>query len=313
MKNKRFEAWREVLAGTIRGFGQHRCMTESGALAFYTLFSLAPILIVAIAVGSVFFGEDAVRGLVVRQFDNLMGGEQAELVRKILERVARQDRKGIGAIAGGLIVLFGASAVFAQLQSSLNRIWGVEPRRGHMLRSLVQKRVASFALILGIGFLLLVSLALSAAIEGLQNWVGMRWEVAPSLLKSVNVAVSFLLFTALFAMIYRILPDREIAWRDVALGSGAASFLFVAGKWLFGLYIGKTAIATPYGTAGSLVVILLWVFYATSLLLLGAEFTRAYSQRVLGVSRETTPGAQRVKRTKKELPKKPTSRRGSAG
>ncbi|HEY6148008.1 MAG TPA: YihY/virulence factor BrkB family protein [Thermoanaerobaculia bacterium] len=306
MKRKRLKAWKEVLAGTFRGFGQHRCMTESGALAFYTLFSLAPILIVAIAIGSAFFGEETVRGLVVRQFDSLMGGEQAELVRKILERVARQDRRGIGAIVGGLIVLFGASAVFAQLQSTLNRIWGVEPRRGHMLRSLVQKRIASFALILGIGFLLLVSLALSAALEGAQRWVEMRWEVEPALLKLVNVAVSFLLFAALFAMIYRILPDREIAWRDVALGSGAASFLFVAGKWLFGLYIGKTAIATPYGTAGSLVVILLWVFFATSLLLLGAEFTRAYSQRVLGVSRETTPGARRVKRIKKEIPKKQT-------
>ena len=306
MKKKRFEAWRQVIAGTIRGFGQHRCMTESGALAFYTLFSLAPILIVTIAVGSAFFDEDSVRGLVVRQFATMMGSDQADLVQRILQRVSREDRHGIGAVLGALVVLFGASAVFAQLQSTLNRVWGVEPMKGHLLPSLLRKRVASFALLLGIGFLLVVSLALSAAIEALQNWIALRWEVAPAVLRSMNVAVTFLLFTALFAMIYRVLPDREIAWRDVGLGSLAASAAFVGGKWLFGLYIGKTAIASPYGTAGALVVILLWVFYATSVLLLGAEFTRAYSQRVLGVSRETTPGAHRVKRVKKEIPKRQT-------
>jgi len=306
MKNKRLEAAREVVVGTVSGFGQHRCMTESGALAFYTLFSLAPILIVTIAVGSAFFAEDSVRGLVVRQFQTMMGSDQADLIEKILQRVSNEDRHGIGAVLGALVVLFGASAVFAQLQSTLNRIWGVEPKKGPLIQSLFRKRIASFALLLGIGFLLIVSLALSAAIEGLQDWISMRWEVAPVVLRSMNAAVSFLLFTALFAMIYRVLPDREIAWRDVGLGALAASAAFVGGKWVFGLYIGKTAIASPYGTAGALVVILLWVFYATSVLLLGAEFTRAYSQRVLRVSRETTPGARRVKRIKKELPKKQT-------
>jgi membrane protein len=235
-----------------------------------------------------------------------MGSDQADLIEKILQRVSNEDRHGIGAVLGALVVLFGASAVFAQLQSTLNRIWGVEPKQGPLIQSLLRKRIASFALLLGIGFLLIVSLALSAAIEGLQEWISLRWEVAPVVLRSINVAVTFFLFTILFAMIYRVLPDREIAWRDVGLGALAASAAFVGGKWLFGLYIGKTAIASPYGTAGALVVILLWVFYATSVLLLGAEFTRAYSQRVLRVSRETTPGARRVKRIKKEIPKKQT-------
>ena len=309
MKKNRFETWRKILASTFRGFGEHRCMTESGALAFYTLFSLAPILIVAITVGSAFFGEQTVRGQVVRQFASLMGSDQADLVEKILQRVADEDRHGIGAILGGLVVLFGASAVFAQLQSTLNRIWGVEPRRGHLIRSLLEKRVASFALLLGVGFLLVVSLALSAALEGLQAWIGVHYDIAPIVLRASNLAVSLVLFTILFAMIYRVLPDREIAWRDVGLGSVVASLAFVGGKWLFGMYIGKTAIATPYGTAGSLVVILLWVFYATSVILLGAEFTRAYSQRMLGSRPETTPGAQRVQRIKKEIPKKKSASR----
>jgi membrane protein len=304
MKKERLKRWRQVAARTYRGFGEHRCMTESAALSFYTLFSLAPVLIVTIAVGSAFFGEDAVRGQVVRQFANMMGSDQAELVQKILQRVAREDRGGLGAVIGGFVVLFGATAVFAQLQSTLNRVWEVAPQTGHLLRSLLRKRLASFALLLGVGFLLLVSLALSAALSGFQDWIGMRYDVAPAVLRALNVAASFILFTILFAMIYRILPDRELSWRDVGVGSVAASIAFVGGKWLFGLYIGKTAIATPYGTAGALVVILLWVFYATSVLLLGAEFTRAHSQTLLGSRPDTTPGARRVKEVKKEMPKK---------
>ena len=167
MKNKRLEAAREVVVGTVSGFGQHRCMTESGALAFYTLFSLAPILIVTIAVGSAFFAEDSVRGLVVRQFQTMMGSDQADLIEKILQRVSNEDRHGIGAVLGALVVLFGPSAVFAQLQTTLTRIWGVAPKKGPLIQSLFRKRIASFALLLGIGFLLIVSLALSAAIEGL--------------------------------------------------------------------------------------------------------------------------------------------------
>ena len=302
-KTKPPPRWRQVVSQTYKSWNEHRSFTESASLAFYTLFSLAPILIVTITIASAFFGEEAVRGQVVHQFARLMGANQAALVESILKRVAHEEKSAFGAVFGGLVVLFGATAVFAQLQSSLNRVWEVEPRRGHLIRSLLQKRLASFALLLGIGFLLLVSLVLSAAISSFQSWVERGWEVSPLLLQSANICVTFLLFTLLFAMIYRILPDREIAWRDVALGAIAASVAFDLGKWLFGLYIGETGIASPYGTAGSLVVILLWIFYATSTLLLGAEFTRAYSKVMLDSHPETTAGATRVKEVKVELTK----------
>lgn len=303
--NARLARWRKVFSLTYANWNDHRSLTESAALSFYTLFSLAPVLIVTIAVGSAFFGEELVRGQLVRQFGHLMGTEQADLVDRILKRVASDDKRGFAALIGGLTVLFGATAAFAQLQSSLNRVWEVAPRKGHLIRSLVRKRLASFALLLGIGFLLLVSLALSAGIEAFRDWIEMHYEVSPALLQSLSAVVSLVLFTILFAMIYRILPDREIEWKDVALGAVAASIAFQVGKWFFSLYIGRTAVASPYGTAGALVVILLWVYYAASILLLGAEFTRAHSKVVLGSRPETTPGAKRVREVKQEISKKP--------
>ncbi|MEP6767666.1 MAG: YihY/virulence factor BrkB family protein [Acidobacteriota bacterium] len=297
--------WREVVAQTWKSWKAHRSPTESAALSFYTLFSLAPVLVVTIAVASVFFGEDAVRGQVVRQLGNLMGAEQAEMIQTILRRVARDEKRGIAALLGGVSVLVGATALFIQLQSSLNRVWEVAPHEGHVIRRLLRKRLVSFAVLLGFGFLLLVSLALSAAIAGLQDWVNLRYDVSPVVLQSLNLLVSLVIFSALFGMIYRILPDREIAWKDVALGAVTASIALQVGKWLFGLYIGHTAVASPYGTAGALVVILLWVYYATSILLLGAEFTRAHSRIVFGSRPETSPGARRVREVREDMETNP--------
>ncbi len=162
--------WREVVAQTWKSWKAHRSPTESAALSFYTLFSLAPVLVVTIAVASAFFGEDAVRGQVVRQLGNLMGAEQAEMIQTILRRVARDEKRGIAAVLGGVSVLVGATALFIQLQSSLNRVWEVAPHEGHVIRRLLRKRLVSFAVLLGFGFLLLVSLALSAAIAGLRSF-----------------------------------------------------------------------------------------------------------------------------------------------
>ncbi|MEO8190811.1 MAG: YihY/virulence factor BrkB family protein [Acidobacteriota bacterium] len=298
---KKLSLWKNVVVRTWKSSGEHRSLTESAALSFYTLFSLAPVLVVVIAVASAFFGEDAVRGQVVRQFGDLMGPEQARMVQSILRRVAREHREGLAALVGGVTVLLGATALFAQLQSSLNRVWEVAPRKGHVIRTLLKKRLVSFAVLLGFGFLLLVSLALSAAIAGLQDWISRRWVISPAVLQAANIVVTFVIFTILFAMIYRILPDREIGWKDVALGAVAASIAFQIGKWGFGLYIGHTAVASPYGTAGALVVILLWVYYATSVLLLGAEFTRAHAATVLGSRPETSPGAKRVREERQEM------------
>ena len=293
--------WRKILVRTWVSSGEHRSLTESAALAFYTLFSLAPVLVVVIAVASAFFGEDAVRGQVVRQLGSLMGAEQAQMIQAILRRVARDQKEGLAALLGGVTVLLGATALFVQLQSSLNRVWEVGPRKEHTIRTLLRKRLVSFAVLLAFGFLLLVSLALSAAIAGLQDWIARRWDISAALLQSANLGVTFVLFAVLFAMIYRILPDREIAWKDVALGAVAASFAFQTGKWAFGLYVGRTALASPYGTAGALVVILLWVYYATLILLLGAEFTRAHATTVSGSEPEASPGGRRVREVREEI------------
>ncbi|MEP6801953.1 MAG: YihY/virulence factor BrkB family protein [Acidobacteriota bacterium] len=299
--NRKLVLWRKVLVETWARSGEHRSLTESAALSFYTLFSLAPVLVVVIAVASAFFGEDAVRGQVVRQLGGLMGAEQAQMVQAVLQRVARHRKEGLAALLGGVAVLLGATALFVQLQSSLNRVWDVAPRKGHVISTLLRKRLVSFGVLLGFGFLLLVSLALSAAIAGLQDWIGRRWEVSSALLQPANLGVTFVIFTMMFAMIYRILPDREIAWKDVALGAVAASLAFQAGKWAFGLYVGRAALASPYGTAGALVVILLWVYYATTVLLLGAEFTRAHATTVSGSEPKASPGARRVREVREEI------------
>jgi membrane protein len=296
-----FARWRGVLSQTVAGWNAHRSFSESAALAFYTLFSFAPILIVTITIAGAIFGTERVRSGLVRQFAGLMGKPQAELIRSMLERAPSQER-GIAALLGGAILLVGASAVFVQLQSSLNRVWEVEPRRGHLIQSLLQKRLASFAMLLGIGFLLVVSLAFSAGADALQDYAIGRFAAIPApLFRGIRFAGTLFLFAVLFAMIYRVLPDREIEWKDVWLGAFVASAAFQLGKWFFALYIGGTGLASPYGAAGALVIILFWIFYTCSMLLLGAEFTRAHSRTILGSHPETTPGAHRVKEVKKEI------------
>ncbi len=296
-RESRFTLWRRILWQTVKSWDDHRSLTESAALAFYTLFSLAPVLLVAISIAGAIFGQDAVRGRIYAEIEGLMGAPQADMIQKILREAALDSRQGLAALIGGVTLLVGATAVFVQLQSSLNRVWEVAPQPGHLLRSLLHKRLASFALLLGIGFLLLVSLAISAATEALRDYaIGRFAGVSPVLFKALHLVGTLVVFTALFAMIYRILPDREIAWSDVALGAIVAAFLFAVGKYLFAIYVGRTAVASPYGAAGGLVVILMWVYYTTSVLLLGAEFTRAHSRNALGSRPETTPGARRVKR-----------------
>lgn len=253
------------------------------------------MLIITMAVASTVFGEKAVRGQVVKEFSKLMGPHQAELIQQILRRIAQAGGGGLAAILGIIAVVIGATALFVQLQSSLNLVWEVVPRTGHRVRALLRRRLVSFALVLGTGFLLVVSLALSAAVDGLQDWIEARFAISTSLLGIGNFTIMFILVTLLFAMIYRFLPDVDIALREVALGAIAASIAVQLGRWLFNLYIARTDIASPYGTAGALVVLLFWVYYATSILLLGAEFARAHSRIVLGSRPQTSVGAERAK------------------
>ena len=224
-----------------------------------------------------------------------MGPRQAGAVQEILKTVSAQESGWVARIVAFATLLVSATAAFAQLQTSLNLVWEVAPKPGPLIPALLRKRLLSFALVIAIGFLLVVSLAVSAALQGLREYIQARLAVPHDLLEAGHMLTSFSVFAILFAMIFRILPDADIPWRDVWLGSLVTSLLLSIGKFLIGLYLGRTALSSPFGAAGSLVVLLLWVYYASLILLFGAEFTRVYSRRFLGSRPPPSKGTERVK------------------
>jgi len=278
---------RRAIRGTLEFFGEtlHRCVrhavdTQSAALAFYTLFALAPVLLVVVSIARRFFGEGRVHGEIVRQLQGVMGPDAGLAVATVLETAAGP---GIGAVPGGIagIVAFvlGATAVFIQLQEALNRVWEVAPRPGSMFRSLLKRRLVSFALVLVVGFLLLVSLTLSAGLMALTDFLTAQIPLPAALITLGNEVLFFLVFTVLIALIYRVLPDAHLEWRDVGIGAVVTSILFSIGKWLIAFYLGGSTVASRFGVTGSLVVIFLWIYYASYVVLFGAELTAVYSSR----------------------------------
>jgi membrane protein len=286
--------WRKLITDTITGWNDHDASTQSAALAFYTVFSLAPLLVVVIALFGLAFGAAAVRGEILAEFQDWMGKDAASLVQSILRTAAEPNTNRLAGVVGVLVLIFGASGVFVQLQQSLNRIWGVVPKPGAALKTLLRKRMLSFAVVLGIGFLLVVSLILSTALTALGNYLERRYQLPVALLHALNILASFLLITLLFAMIYRLLPDVKLTWRDVFLGSVVTSVLFGVGKTLIGFYLGRSGAASAYGAAGSLVLLLSWVYYSALVFLLGAEFTRVYTHESLGARPAPEHGARRA-------------------
>ena len=249
------------------------------SLAYYTLFAIAPILIVATAIAGMVFGAEAVRGEIVGQLDQLVGREGARAVQSLLEG-ASQRRAGMLATALGTITfLVAATGAFLELQGALNTIWRVKPRPGANVKAFVIDRLRSFGLVVAIGFLLLVSLALTAALSALSGWLARGSSSIPLVWASINIAVSLVATTALFALLYRFLPDVQLRWRDVTTGAFVTAVLFTIGQQLIGLYLGQSSIASAYGAAGSVMILLLWVYYSCQILLLGAEFTRVFAQR----------------------------------
>jgi len=243
------------------------------ALAYYTIFSIAPLLVIAIAVAGFFFGADAARGEIFGQLSGLIGERGAGTIEAAVNSANQTGGGTFAAIAGIVTLLVGATTVFGELQSDLDRIWD-SPKPEHAgLWGMLRGRLLSFGMVLGIGFLLLVSLVLSAALSALGHfWQGWfpGWEI---LAQVINFVVGFLVVTGLFAMIYKFLPRCDIGWRDVWIGAGVTSLLFSIGKLLIGLYLGKSSVASSFGAAGSLVIVLLWVYYSAQIFLLGAEFT----------------------------------------
>ena len=248
------------------------------ALAYYTLFSLAPLLIIAIAVAGLVFGQEAARGEIVAQIQDLIGREGAIAVQGLLKSANAPARDIVATLVSTVVLVIGATTVFGELQSDLDRIWRVPaPAEVNGIWSLLRSRLLSFGLVLGLGFLLLVSLAVSAAIAAFGKWSYGFFEGREGYLHTLNFGISFAITTMLFAMIYKFMPRASIAWRDVWVGAAVTSLLFEIGKFLIGLYLGTTSVASGFGAAGSLVVLLVWVYFSAQVFLLGAEFTWVYA------------------------------------
>lgn len=269
----------QILKETFQEWNEDKVPLWAAALAYYTVFSLAPLLIIAIAIAGSVFGEEAARGEIVQQIQGLVGKEGAEAVQAMIQNAQRPGSGGtIATIFGVVALLFGASGVFGQLQDALNSIWEVKPKPKQALMGFLQSRFLSFASVLVIGFLLLVSLVLSAVLAGVGAYFGNLVSDAVIFARFLNFAISFSVITLLIAAIYKFLPDVELRWKDLWVGAAVTSLLFNFGKYLIGLYLGNSGVTSTYGAAGSLVVILIWVFYSAQIILFGAEFTQVYSR-----------------------------------
>ena len=249
------------------------------ALAFYTLCAIAPLFIIVLAIAGLWFGEAAARRELFSQVSGLVGSEGGDAIQALIS-AANRPKTGAWATVIAVVTLFvGATGVFVQLQDALNSIWGVRRAPGRGVRNFIKDRLLSFALIVGIGFLLLVSLVLSAGLSALGKYMGGLLPVQETLWQGINFVVSFGVITLLFAMIFKLLPDVKIAWRDVWIGAMLTALLFNLGKFLLGLYLGRSSVTSAYGAAGSLVIVLLWVYYSAQILFFGAKFTQLYASQ----------------------------------
>jgi membrane protein len=247
------------------------------ALAYYSVFSLAPLLVISLALKSFVFRQSAAERQISDQLRGLLGDEGAQAVQSLLVSARKPTSGTLATILGVAALLFGASGVFGELQDSLNTIWKVQSKPGPGIWGIIRVRFLSFAMVLGIGFLLLVSLVISNLLSGLTAVLGDWLPSSQFLAQSINVAVSLATIKLLFAMMFKVLPDVTIAWRDVWLGAFVTALLFTVGKQLVGLYLGQTSIGSAYGAAGSVIIVLLWAYYSAQILILGAALTRVYA------------------------------------
>ena len=269
-----------LLKDTFREYNERDPFTNSVVIAYYTIFSLPGLLVIIINMAGYFFGTDAVTNRITAQIQGLIGGDTAKDIQEIIANASRSKGTTISTVLSIATLLFGATGVFYQLQQILNRMWEVKPQPKKKLLKLVRDRVFSFGLILVIGFLLLVSLVLSATLTALSDWVANHLsESLTFLFKIADIIISVAVITVLFASIYKFLPDARIRWKDVWAGALLTSVLFVIAKFALGLYLGSSDPASTYGAAGSIILIMLWVTYGGVILLFGAEFTQVYANR----------------------------------
>jgi membrane protein len=260
------------------GFSDHKVTKLSASLAYYTTFSLGPLMIVIIFIAGRFFGEEAVQGQIYNQMKSFVGSNAAEQIQTIIKNAAISNKSGMAAIIGIITLLIGATTVFGEIQDSINSIWGVKAKPKAGIMKLVMTRLLSFGMIASLGFLLLVSLAVTAMVEAIGNRLKEIFpDVAVVLLYIINLVITLGVITALFAIIFKVLPDIRIKWKAIWPGAIATAILFMIGKFLISLYIAKSNIGSTYGTAGSMVILIVWVYYSAIILYFGAEFTKAYA------------------------------------
>ncbi|MGE5411508.1 MAG: YihY/virulence factor BrkB family protein [Clostridiales bacterium] len=260
-------------------YSENKIPKLGASLAYYTIFSIAPLLIIVIAVAGFIFGKDAAQGQLYGQIKSMVGNEAAVLVQTAIKNSSSSSAGIIATVVGIITLIIGATAVFIEIQDSLNIIWRVKPKANKPLKEFLRTRFTSFALVISIGLLLMVSLVISAAISALTDIIDKYLHVPGYLFQLIDVVLSLSVIFVLFSMIFKMLPDVELSWKDVRIGALVTTILFVTGKYLIGLYLGRSSVSSVYGAASSLAIILVWIYYSSQILYLGAEFTYVYAVR----------------------------------
>jgi membrane protein len=294
-----FREGMNLFGGTFRSFAEDKATRLAAALAYYTVFSVPPLLLLMIGVGGMVFGRDATQGQVVAALSDLVGPRGAVAIEEILRSAHAEHRGLLPTIVGIATLLLGASGVFGQIKDALDTIWEVAPKPGHGLKSFLGKYVFSIMLLFGTGFLLLVSLLLNAMLSGLGDYLGRTLPGGEGLWRAINAGFSVVLIATLFTLMFRFIPDGKVAWKDAWAGGALTALLFTIGEILIGFYLGRTNVGSAFGAAGSFVVLLVWVYYSSMIFLFGAEFTKTYA-RMRGSSIVCEPHAEPVTREARE-------------
>ena len=270
----------ELLGATASKWSEDKCPTLGAALAYYTVFSLAPLMLVLLAVfGLIYGGSEAARDKITHQMGYFVDHSTVEVTKNIASNASKPSKGILSTVVGVVVALFGASGIFGQLQDALNTVWGVKPKPGASIKGFLRARFLSFAMVGGVCFLLLVSLTLSSLVHLFSNPLKQTVPGGETLPLLINLTLDLVVITLLFALIFKYLPDAKIAWRDVWIGAGLTTLLFLVGKWALGLYLGSGSAGSAYGAASALITTLLWVYYSGQILLFGAEFTQVYATR----------------------------------
>jgi len=295
--------WWTLIKNSVLAFIEDEALSRGAAMAFYAVTSLAPILLIVIAIAGLVFGHDAAQAAIIAQMSGLMGKSSADMLQSAIQSASGTTSGTLGTIIGVIMLLVTASGVFGEMQSALNAIWKTKSKASTTSR-LIRARAASLGLVGALGFLLIISLVMSAGIAAVGNMVTGFLPFGKLILGVLDVLISFFLLAVLFAAIYKLLPDRKLEWRDVIVGACVTSALFTAGKSLIGWYLGSSTVASGYGAAGALIIVLLWIYYSSEIFLLGAEFTHQYA-----IARNPVAAVAESKKGRKEAittPKEPS-------